>query len=119
MDETDRKDLEGHVRRLYRDAAEQLDPDDRIRLATARARAVEVAAPAQRIRWILPATAVAAAAAVGLAVVMNARSPADFGKMASDDPAQEDVEILLATDSLDMLSELDFYLWLDTEPDAG
>jgi len=29
------------------------------------------------------------------------------------------VELLLATDSLDMLSELDFYLWLDTEPDAG
>lgn len=119
MDETDRRDLEDHARRLYRDAAERLELDKRVRLAAARTRAVEATAPAEKIRWVLPATAVAAAAAVGLAVVMNARNPADFGQMASDDPAQEDVDLLLTTDSLDMLSELDFYLWLDTEPDAG
>ncbi len=119
MDETDQRVLEKRARALYGQAMEGLDPATRASLAAARERAVGAAAPAPRRGWMLPAGAVAGAAAIGLAVVMSARNPADFGQMASEDPAAEDMELLLATENLDMLSELDFYLWLDTEPDEG
>jgi len=119
MDEIDHKALEERARHLYRQAAEQLDPATRARLAAARERALGARAPLAGRAWLLPAVAVTGAAAIGLAVLLSAREPADFGQMASEDPAAEDVELLLATDNLDMLSELDFYLWLDTEPDDG
>ena len=32
--------------------------------------------------------------------------------------AVEDMELLLADESLEMIEDLDFYLWLDVEPDA-
>jgi len=119
MDKSDREPLEERARHLYRLAVEQLDTDTRAGLVAARDRAVDAAAPRAPGRWILPATAVAGAAAISLAVVMNTRSSADFGTLATEDPATEDMDLLLATESLDMLSDLDFYLWLETEPDDG
>jgi hypothetical protein len=119
MDDTDHKSLEERARHLYRQAAEQLDPAARAGLAAARERAVGVAAPGVGRGWMLPAAAVAAAAAIGLAVVMSGRNTTDFGQLASEDSPTEDMELLLTAENFEMLSELDFYLWLDTEPDDG
>lgn len=119
MDKTDYRAMEKRARHLYRRAVEHLDPDTRAGLVAARERALDAAGPRSLRGWMLPATAVAGAAAIGLAVMMNARTSGDFGSLATGDRAAEDMELLLATENLDMLSELDFYLWLETEPDDG
>jgi len=93
MDEIDHKALEERARHLYRQAAEQLDPATRARLAAARERALGARAPLTGRAWLLPAAAVTGAAAIGLAVLLSSREPADFGQMASEDPAAEDVEL--------------------------
>ena len=50
---------------------------------------------------------------------MSPDAPDDLSPMAGVAGDAEDLELLLTEESLDMLSELDFYLWLDAEPDAG
>lgn len=119
MDKHDHETLEERARDLYRRAAEQLDADTRAGLVAARERAMDAAGSGSLRGWMLPATAVAGAAAIALAVMMNARTSADFGTLAAGDPTVEDMDLLLATENLDMLSDLDFYLWLETEPDEG
>jgi hypothetical protein len=119
MDKNDHRALEERARHLYRRAAEQLDSATRVGLVAARERAVDAAGPGSLRGWMLPAAAVAGAAAISLAVMMNARTSADFGTLAAGDPAAEDMDLLLTSENLDMLSDLDFYLWLETEPDDG
>ncbi len=119
MDKTEHESVEARARRLYRQATGELDSAARAELARARVRAVEAAAGRDGRRWMLPAAAAAAAGAIVLGVMMTVHDQADFSPIAAQDPADEDMELLLATENLDMLSDLDFYLWLDTEPDAG
>jgi hypothetical protein len=37
----------------------------------------------------------------------------------ADDAMADDIEIMLAGENLDLLEDLDFYLWLATQPDVG
>jgi hypothetical protein len=36
-----------------------------------------------------------------------------------EDDLADDIEILLAGENLELLEDLDFYLWLTMQPDAG
>ena len=66
----------------------------------------------QWLRWV-PATGVAAA--VLLALVIQ-QGPGDVDVIAA--PAA-DLEMLLGEESIEMLEDLEFYSWLDTEELAG
>jgi hypothetical protein len=62
----------------------------------------------QWLRW-MPATAAATAV---LLVLLTQQGPGDVDVIAA--PAS-DLEILLSEESIEMLEELEFYSWLDTE----
>jgi hypothetical protein len=66
----------------------------------------------QWLRW-MPATGVAAAV---LLVLVMQQGPGEVAVIAA--PAA-DLEILLGEASIEMLEELEFYSWLDTEELAG
>lgn len=116
MTEDDRKRLEDKARAEYRAAMQAIDPKDSARLAAARRKAVLEGRHAGPVRWMLPVGA-AAAVAAGLIIGLPESDPG-YPELAATDAA-EDLELLLADESLEMLEELDFYLWLDVEPDAG
>ena len=66
----------------------------------------------QWMRW-MPATGVAAAV---LLAVLTFQSPGDVDIISA--PAT-DLEILLSEESIEMLEELEFYSWLDTQELEG
>lgn len=115
MSDEDRKRVEEKARADYRAAISGIDPKVSERLASARRRAVLEGRPAGPIRWMLPAGA-AAAIAAGLIIGLPDADP-EYPELVATD-AVEDMELLLADESLEMIEELDFYLWLDVEPDA-
>ena len=85
--------------------AEDTDELTRARLAAIRKRALEQAArPAYR--W-LPATGLATAAALLLAVLLWQQHAGDLQGV------QEDWDILAAGEELELIEELEFYDWLE------
>ena len=116
MSEDDKRRLEEQARATYERAVSGIDPKVSAELAAARRRAVIQGSPASPLRWMLPAGA-AAAIAAGLIIGLPGADP-EYPELVAAD-AVEDMELLLADESLEMIEELDFYLWLDVEPDAG
>lgn len=105
------------ARERLRRRAEELQPALRAELARRRRRAVDAAVTGRAFRgaWLVPAGAAAVlVGAVALVVQQRGAAPppavADFGEHS------EDVEIVLAEESLEMYEELEFYDWLS---DAG
>jgi len=122
-DQDDRR-LEQASRALYRRRADALDADVRRRLAEARrealVRAERPAGRGLRLPVLVPAGAAAAVAAA--AVVLLIRQPgmdADPVPLAGTNEPAEDMEILLGSEELELLDNLDFYLWLEDEPETG
>lgn len=117
----DRKNaaVEERARALYREAAEDLDPAARSRLAEARENAIRSGSGLARTgSWALAAAA-AALGAIVLALVLNTAGQPDFDSIAEAGANETEMDLFLAEDNLEMIAELDFYLWLDAEPDAG
>ncbi len=114
------KKPENEARQVFQDAAGNLDQETLDRLGDARRVALKEVADTRHTpvpaRWI----PVAAAAGLGAVAVWALWPTATPGpELLSADLAGEDMEILLAGESLEFLSDLDFYLWLDLEPDSG
>ena len=78
------------------------------------AHAVSGFSQGQWLRWA-PATGVAAAAVVAVAVLTN-RPPVEE---LTPPATASDFEILLDEESFEMLEELEFYSWIDLEADLG
>jgi len=124
MADNDLQDLEARARAAYQRESDALQPAVRKRLALARREALMAAAPrASRLAWGLPvwlplgATAVAVAA---LAVVLIQRDQEDnYAELAQTAATAEDMEILLGDEDFELLDNLDFYLWLEEQADAG
>jgi len=124
MAERDDRRLEERAKQLYRQQQEALDPDLRRRLADARRQALAAAQrgskPLLPLTVLVPAGA-AAAVVAGLVIVLS-RQPGpegDYTPLVAADPPVEDMEILLGNEDLELLDDLDFYLWLDDEPEIG
>lgn len=104
-------DFEDKARELFEDSVERLDASTRSKLTQARNRALdEVSKGAVRRRWLwAPAGGVALAAVV--AVVMLSSG----GSRSGGDPALalEDIDIVADSENLDMLEDVEFYMWLD------
>lgn len=111
-------ELERKARTLFDGSVERLDARTRSKLTHARNRAVDEAkhGAAQR-RWIwAPAGGFAAAALVAVVLWPGA------GKMPSEAGAVplEDFDIVADGESLEMLQDVEFYVWLEDEtPGAG
>jgi hypothetical protein len=107
-------DFEDKARALFEDSVERLDAGTRSKLTQARNRALdEVNKGAIRRGWLwAPAGGIALAAIVAV-VMLNAggsRSGADPGL------ALEDIDIVADSENLDMLEDVEFYMWLDSAP---
>lgn len=113
---TDRSELDEHSKRLFDASVDQIDPATAAKLRRARERALRELAPWAWLKspraWV-PATATAALVVV-LAPQLLDRGTApparDFGALAA-----MDLEILLGEGELEMLSDLEFYEWLELE----
>ncbi len=110
--------FEKDIRKTLDAGAGRIDQRTRDELARRRRAALDAAGPGSfRTRW-LPAGAAAAALVVGVMLVTG--TPDRTGlPVAADDSEEQDMEILLAEESLELYEELEFYAWLDTVGDAG
>lgn len=102
------------ARQLFDESVEGLDAQTRSRLNRARQQALASADSNAGFRplspWV-PATGVAAAAVIALAIWGGSPQPEEPAPTAMD----ADFEILLNADSLEMLEDLEFYSWLDLD----
>jgi hypothetical protein len=117
MSDTDNKQVETSSKALHDQAVTALRPQARARLARGRQQALAGGHGFPRDGWLLPAGAIGAALAAGVVFLSTDRTTEYADLVAAD--AGTDMEMLLVTADLDMLSDLDFFLWLDTEPDSG
>jgi len=123
MSEHDNEPMNAFERRskeLFDESAAALDAATRSRLTRARHRALEELAPATGRGWrsaLLPAGAVAAAAVLAWLVVWQMPPATEAGLQAT---SVDDLEILLAEEDLEMLDEeIDFYGWLEEQPELS
>jgi hypothetical protein len=118
-DERDTSRFEQRTKRAFDDSVAALDAATRSQLTQARYRALEERKPARRRGWqwsLVPAGTLAAAAlAVWLTVGQGPPAIEDAGLQVA---ALSDLEVLLAEEDLEMLDEeLDFYGWLEEQPE--
>jgi len=70
---------------------------------------------ARRWHWWIPASGLATACAVLVAVNLSPRAP---GTPTQVESPLGDLELLASSENLEMLEELEFYAWLETELDG-
>jgi len=123
MDDMDRNELERRARELHDEAVEHLDTDTLARLAEARRIALDDAASRSKTRISFGKRWAPAAMTAGLGSLAIAWLLFDYQRASTDvfveDELADDIEILLAGENLELLEDLDFYLWLTMQPDAG
>jgi hypothetical protein len=123
MDESDNDDLQRRARESYEAAVARLDPETITGLEEARRLAIDELSG--RSKWLSPGPGnwVPAAMAAGIGSLaigwLMLAYQGDSAEVFSDDAMADDIEIMLAGENLDLLEELDFYLWLATQPDVG
>ena len=99
--------LAKRAKALFDESVDALDAETLSRLNRGRQAALAAAGRRRPAwTWMVPATGVAAAAAVALVVM---RGPT----LDAIEAPVDDFEILLAEENIDMLEELEFYAWLD------
>jgi len=110
--------IETRAKALFDASVEQLDAATLSRLNRQRHRALEELDGRRRhavwLRWV-PATGIAAAAVLTVMIMNPSATPVPEGPVSASD-----FELLLEDVSLDMLEDLEFYLWLEsTDMDAA
>ena len=110
-------ELAAKAKALFDASVDGLDGQTLSQLNRNRHEALEQAAGRRTIAWTqwVPATGVAAAAVVAVAVWNSEPSlaPSDAPSTASD------FEIILEVDDLEMLEELEFYSWIELEDEMA
>ncbi len=113
--------LEGRTKALFDESVAALDAATRSKLAAARARALEeTRSPALLPGWLTEKYA-AVAATLAVAVVagwLSLSGPDSSDPMMEPIADVDDFELLLEADELEMLEELEFFAWLDEQPDV-
>ena len=110
--------LEANTRRVFDASVQRLDGGTRSRLAAARAAAVSAVAVGEPVRapqGRYGLAALAAAAALAFAVVWLQQPVAVPGS--AELTAFEDLEILLDEEELELFEDLEFYAWLEQQPE--
>ena len=117
QDSASQRDFEQQARADLRRSVADITPEVRARLDEIVKVAVREApaAPPARRAWRLALPVGSGLAAAALAIVLLQRNPpAPIEKPAS--AAADDLALLLNVDNLDLLEQMEFYLWLDREP---
>lgn len=113
--------LERRAKALFDEGVDGLDARTRSRLTQARhaavAALVQQREPFMR-RWWLPAAGLATAALVAVIVVFNL-NPAANQQLAAASLAVEDMDILSGAENIELLEDMEFYAWLESEPDLS
>ena len=113
----DGSNFERRTKRVFDDSVAALDAATRSKLTQARYRALEEQASARDRGWrssLMPAGTAAATALVALLVVWQAPQ----GPRVPDSEPLSDLEILLGEEDLQMLDEeIEFYGWLEEQPE--
>lgn len=106
------RDTAERAKALFDDSVERLDAATLSRLNRGRQRALEELDSRRRLgawlRWV-PATGVAAAAVLTVMIMNDPAVP-----LPEESLSVTDFELLLEDDSLEMLEDLEFLLWLET-----
>lgn len=117
--------VERRSRELFDAQVANLDAHTRSRLNRARQAALASASDQVRglvwkSRWVLPVGSAAAVALVALSTVQLLRTDREAAPGSESVVAStvDDVEILTSSEELDMLQNVDFYAWLDTQQDG-
>jgi hypothetical protein len=108
------EEFERRTKAVFDESVGNLDTHTRSQLAQARATALnEIAQRSSHRTWRIwaPITALAAAAVTGVAVMVSNRP-----QRSQPSSAFEDFD-LLAREDLEMMQDLDFYVWLDEQGD--
>ena len=111
--------LERRAQELLRASADALDGNIRSRLTQARSAAIEEARKARaRFAWrtLVPAGALAGAAA--LAFLLWSGVPRAPGP-ATPHNSFEDIDLIVTSESFELLEDLEFYEWVATTDAAG
>lgn len=117
--------VEQRSRELFDAQVANLDARTRSRLNQARQAALEVARGAPRhtlgSRWLLPVGSAAALALVALSTFQFIRPGNETVEIAMPAVAStvDDVEILTSSEEWEMLQDVDFYAWLETQEGMG
>ena len=116
----DRK-LEEWSKRTFDRSTQEIDAATRSRLTQARVRALEELASGKGFAWtwrasMVPAGAAAAAALAVWLVLMQSNGGSEPPLQAG---AFDDLEMLLGEEEIEMIEELDFYAWLEEQPEFG
>ncbi|UCC14655.1 MAG: hypothetical protein JSW21_01460 [Gammaproteobacteria bacterium] len=118
MSDIDKKQIESRSKAIHDEAVAALEPQVRARLAEGRQRALAGSRRLPLNDWLLPAGAIGAAMLAGI-VFLSSEHTTEYADLVAADDGVTDMELILVAGDLDMLSDLDFFLWLDTEPDSG
>ena len=110
------RDLEARAKQAFDRSVEEIDAATRSRLTQARYRALQELSPARAGRPVWGRFAPAGAlAVVALVTVLVFWQPAIEPSLQV--AAAADFEILLGEEELEMLEELEFYAWLEEQPE--
>jgi hypothetical protein len=115
---TDNEDFERRARADLRKIVDRTDPALLARITSAASEAVEQYRRPRRRAWpvLVPLGAVAALAVAVVAGPWLKPERVVPGK--SPPISADDVALLLNVDNLDLLEQMEFYLWVDREPGA-
>jgi hypothetical protein len=113
-----RDDIEAGTKSLFDESVADLDGATRSRLTRARQRALaEVARPGWAgLGFPVPAAAAVAAIAV-VAVTLVLRDAAEPIPVVAEVAEFSDFDLLLEEDEFDLFEDLEFYAWLDEQPE--
>lgn len=121
-DREEKTTLERRAKALFDASVDGLDARTRSRLTQARHAAVAALAqqrePFMR-RWWLPTAGLATAALAALIVVFNLGPAANEQQLAAASLAAEDMDILSGAENIELLEDMEFYAWLESEPDLS
>ena len=99
---------------LLRDSADNLDAATRSKLNRARQAALDELSPAKRLTPMWGILTAAAVGAVAISLWRAAPEPATPDVMPTVTTTPE-LEVIFAEENLDMLEDLEFYVWLAAE----
>jgi hypothetical protein len=114
--------LEKRAKALFDASVAGMDAHTRSRLT--RARHSALAELARRLRhsfmrrWWQPTAGLATVALVAVIVVLNVKTANTERQLAATLVA-EDIDLLSNADDIELLEDMEFYAWLDSEPDVG
>ena len=113
------RDFEARTKRVFDASVGEIDAATRSRLTQARYRALEElpTSRAGRSVWRGPFAPVGAIAAAALVAFLVFRQPEPAIEPALEVAAAADLEILLGEEDLELLEELEFYAWLEAQPE--